>query len=100
MCIRDRELNIEAEAYDAVSAVGVLAFAHIRTEALRQMLRIIKSEGLLVIGLNEHYWEGDSVGEKIRSLAEEGEAELLFEEYGEHLPGADIGGWVAVLRKK
>jgi len=25
---------------------------------------------------------------------------LLFEEYGAHLPGADIGGWVAVLRKK
>ena len=96
----NQELNIEAEAYDAVSAVGVLAFAHIKTESLRQMLRIIKSEGLLVIGLNEHYWEGDSVGEKIRSLAEEGEAELLFEEYGEHLPGADIGGWVAVLRKK
>ena len=96
----NQELNIEAETYDAVSAVGVLAFAHIRTEALRQMLRTIKSEGLLVIGLNEHYWEGDSVGEKIRSLVEEGEVELLFEEYGEHLPGADIGGWVAVLRKK
>ncbi len=96
----NQELHIEAETYDAVSAVGVLAFAHIRTEALRQMLRTIKSEGLLVIGLNEHYWEGDSVGEKIRSLVEEGEVELLFEEYGEHLPGADIGGWVAVLRKK
>ena len=96
----NQKLNIEAESYDAVSAVGVLAFAHIRTEALRQMLETKKSEGLLVIGLNEHYWEGDSVDEKIRSLVEEGEVELLFEEYGEHLPGADIGGWVAVLRKK
>jgi hypothetical protein len=64
------------------------------------MLRVIKSKGLLVIGLNEHYWEDDSVGEKIRAISEEGAAELLFEEYGAHLPGADIGGWVAVLRKK
>ncbi len=96
----NEELDIEEETYDAVCAVGVLAFAHVRTEALRQMLRIVKSKGLLVIGLNEHYWEGGSVGEKIRELSEGDEAELLFEEYGDHLPGADIGGWVAVLRKK
>ena len=96
----NEELDIEEETYDAVCAVGVLAFAHVRTEALRQMLRVVKSKGLLVIGLNEHYWEGDSVGEKIRELSEGDEVELLFEEYGDHLPGADIGGWVAVLRKK
>ena len=96
----NEELDIEEETYDAVCAVGVLAFAHVRTEALRQMLRVVKSKGLLVIGLNEHYWEGGSVGEKIRELSEGDEAELLFEEYGDHLPGADIGGWVAVLRKK
>ena len=96
----NKELDIEEETYDAVCAVGVLAFAHVRTEALRQMLRVVKSKGLLVIGLNEHYWEGGSVGEKIRELSEGDEAELLFEEYGDHLPGADIGGWVAVLRKK
>ncbi|MCH1514616.1 MAG: class I SAM-dependent methyltransferase [Acidimicrobiales bacterium] len=96
----NEELDIEEETYDAVCAVGVLAFAHVRTEALRQMLRVVKSKGLLVIGLNEHYWEGGSVGEKIRELSEGDETELLFEEYGDHLPGADIGGWVAVLRKK
>lgn len=96
----NEELDIEEETYDAVCAVGVLAFAHVRTEALRQMLRVVKSKGLLVIGLNEQYWEGGSVGEKIRELSEGDEAELLFEEYGDHLPGADIGGWVAVLRKK
>ena len=96
----NEELDIEEETYDAVCAVGVLAFAHVRTEALRQMLRVVKSKGLLVIGLNEHYWEGGSVGEKIRELSEGDEAEVLFEEYGDHLPGADIGGWVAVLRKK
>ena len=96
----NEELDIEEETYDAVCAVGVLAFAHVRTEALRQMLRVVKSKGLLVIGLNEHYWEGGSVGEKIRELSEGDEAELLFEEFGDHLPGADIGGWVAVLRKK
>ena len=78
----NEELDIEEEAYDAVSAVGVLAFAHIRTEALRQMLRVIKSKGLLVIGLNEHYWEDDSVGEKIRAISEEGAAELLLLVFG------------------
>ncbi|MCH2621575.1 MAG: hypothetical protein MKZ69_08805, partial [Acidimicrobiales bacterium] len=79
--------------------VGVLAFAHVRTEALREMLRILKHQGLLVIGLNEHYWEGDFVGEKINELAEDGAIEVLFQEYGDHLPEAGIGGWVTVLKK-
>ena len=95
----NESLGVEAEIYDSISAVGVLAFAHVRTEALREMLRILKHQGLLVIGLNEHYWEGDSVGEKINELAEDGAVEVLFQEYGDHLPEAGIGGWVTVLKK-
>ena len=95
----NKPLEVETEIYDSISAVGVLAFAHIRTEALHEMLRILKYQGLLVIGLNEHYWEGDSVEEKINELVEDGAVEVLFQEYGDHLPEAGIGGWVTVLKK-
>ena len=96
----NRELEIETETYDAVVAVGVLSFAHVRTEALREMLRIIKVNGLLVVGLNEKYWIEDQVDEKLEQLSQEGLLEILSQEYGDHLPGTGLGGWVATLKKR
>ena len=96
----NRELEIETETYDAAVAVGVLSFAHVRTEALREMLRIIKVNGLLVVGLNEKYWIEDQVDEKLEQLSQEGLLEILSQEHGDHLPGTGLGGWVAALKKK
>jgi hypothetical protein len=64
------------------------------------MLRIIKTGGLLVIGLNEKYWSHDKVGEKLEKLSQEQVLEILSCEYGDHLPGTGLGGWVATLKKK
>jgi predicted TPR repeat methyltransferase len=96
----NKKLDIETETYDAAVAVGVLSFAHVRTDALREMLRIIKSGGLLVIGLNEKYWSHDKVGEKLEKLAQEQVLEVLSQEYGDHLPGTGLGGWVATIKKR
>ena len=94
------KLEIETEPYDAALAVGVLSFAHVRTEAIREMLRIIKVNGLLVIGLNERYWIEGQVDEKLKKLSQERELEILSQEYGDHLPGTGLGGWVATLKKR
>ena len=96
----NQKLEIETETYDAAVAVGVLSFAHVRTDALREMLRIVKTGGLLVIGLNEKYWSHDKVGEKLEKLSQEGVLEILSQEYGDHLPGTGLGGWVSTLEKK
>ena len=96
----NKKLDIETETYDAAVAVGVLSFAHVRTDALREMLRIIKTGGLLVIGLNEKYWSHDKVGEKLEKLSQEQVLEVLSQEYGDHLPGTGLGGWVATIKKR
>tara|TARA_E500000331_G_scaffold246037_1_gene236491 strand:+ start:857 stop:1477 length:621 start_codon:yes stop_codon:yes gene_type:complete len=96
----NKKLEIETETYDAAVAVGVLSFAHVRTDALREMLRIIKTGGLLVIGLNEKYWSHDKVGEKLEKLSQERVLEVLSQEYGDHLPGTGLGGWVATIKKR
>ena len=64
------------------------------------MLRIIKIGGLLVIGLNEKYWVEDRVAEKLEKLSQERVLEILSQEYGDHLPGTRLGGWVATLKKR
>ncbi len=96
----NKKLDIDTNTYDAAVAVCVLSFAHVRTDALREMLRIIKTGGILVIGLNEKYWSHDKVGEKLEKLAHEQVLEILSQEYGDHLPGTGLGGWVATIKKR
>ena len=50
--------------------------------------------------LNEKYWSHDRVDEKLEKLSQEQVLEVLSQEYGDHLPGTGLGGWVATLEKK
>jgi hypothetical protein len=50
--------------------------------------------------LNEKYWSHDKVGEKLEKLSQEQVLEVLSQEYGDHLPGTGLGGWVATIKKR
>ena len=42
----------------------------------------------------------DRVDEKLEKLSQERVLEILSQEYGDHLPGTRLGGWVATLKKR
>ena len=85
--------------YDAVTAVGVLSFGHARTDALREMLRVIHPDGVLVVGLNDHYWAEGAVPAELEAIETAGQGRVVMREHGEHLPGAGIQGWVVAVVK-
>jgi SAM-dependent methyltransferase len=90
-------LDVPDETYDAVAAVGVFSFGHIQPSALREMLRVVRLSGAVVIGLNDHYWDLGTFQSEVDAIEADGVATLVFQEHGDHLPGADIQGWVVVL---
>ena len=92
-------LDVPDEAYDAVAAVGVFSFGHIQPSALREILRVVRLSGAVVIGLNDHYWDLGTFQSEVDAIEADGLATLVFQEHGDHLPGADIQGWVVVLMK-
>ena len=85
--------------YDAAAAVGVFSFGHIQPSALREILRVVRLGGAVVIGLNDHYWDLGTFQSEVDAIETDGVANLVFQEHGDHLPGADIEGWVVVLVK-
>ena len=85
--------------YDAVTAVGVLSFGHARTDALREMLRVVHPDGVLVVGLNDHYWAEGAVPAELEAIETVGQGRVVMREHGEHLPGAGIQGWVVAVVK-
>ncbi len=85
--------------YDAVTAVGVFSFGHIMPEAVDELLRVVKPKGMVIIGLNDHYYEEGSLTKKIAQLEISKKLTILEQEHGEHIPENNLKGWVITLQK-
>jgi len=90
-------LDIDGDAYDHAVAVGVFSFGHIRPDALREVLRVVRPGGAVVVGVNDHFWEVGELAAELDAIEADGLASVASREHGEHLPGAAIMGWVIVL---
>ena len=90
-------LGIQDGTYDHAVAVGVFSFAHIRPDALRSVIRAVRPGGTVVVGLNDHFWDVGTFPAELDAIEADGLASVVSREHGEHLPGADIMGWVVVL---
>lgn len=91
--------HIKSSIYNVVTAVGVFSFGHISADALDTILRVTKNNGLVIICINEPFWDEGSVASKIESLVDTSTIRMLEKHYGDHLPGHKVNGWVIVLQK-
>ena len=91
--------DIADDTYDAVTCVGVFSFGHVFPDACDDLLRILKTGGHLIIALNAPYWDKGDLANKIETLVGRGEVAVLAKEFGDHLPGHNVMGWVIALEK-
>lgn len=97
--LNEPPLDVLDDAYDAITAVGVFSFGHIQAQAVDEFLRIVKPNGTIIIGLNDHYYEEGSLTNKLDALSQEGKLNIISQEHGEHIPENDLMGWVITLQK-
>lgn len=98
--LNEPPIDAENEEFDAVTAVGVFSFGHIMPEAIDELLRVTKTNGIIIIGLNGHYYDEGSLTNKLEILQHEGILKIIKQEHGEHIPENDLKGWVITLKKK
>jgi len=91
--------DIANHHYDVVTCVGVFSFGHVFPDACDDLLRIVRPGGHLIIALNEQYWDQGDLASKIDALQQSGTVKLVTQQFGEHLPGHDVKGWVLALQK-
>ncbi len=90
----------EQGTYTHITAVGVLNPGHAPAETLDEILNLLEPGGLFVFSLNDHALEDKTYEARINEHVDCASAELLFREYGEHLPKIDLKSSVYVLRKR
>ena len=63
-----------------------------------EIVRVVRPGGVVVIGLNEKFWNEGSLANKIDALEAAGTVSVLDRSQGDHLPGTGLAGWVISLR--
>lgn len=99
--LNEPPIDADDAFYDAATCVGVFSFGHVEPAAIDEVLRILKPGGLMVIGLNDHFFDEGSFPGKLDELVQQDRIEILSREHGLHLENVEGStGWVITSRKK
>ena len=92
--------NIARDAYQNAAAIGVLNPKHMPATVIDEILNLLPEGGCFVFSLNDHALAEGTMETRLLELTEHGIADLVFKEFGDHLPGTGLTGCVYVLKKR
>jgi hypothetical protein len=85
--------------YHAISAIGVIGAGAAPISVFDTLMDGLGTGGRLVFSFNDRALAVAENTDKVQHYADQGLARILFQEYGEHLPGYDMKSNVYVIEK-
>ena len=95
-----RPLEIAAGVYQNAAAIGCITPEYMPPTVLDEILARLPTGGALAFSVNDRSAADGTITGRIMTLTDCGAAELVFKEYGEHLPGIGLKATVYVLKKR
>jgi predicted TPR repeat methyltransferase len=92
--------SVEPGSYQNAAAIGVLNPNFLPPTAIDEMLGVLPSGGCLVFSLNDHAAKDGSFETRVLEISEYAGADLVFKEYGPHIPEIDLMSTVYVLKRR
>lgn len=83
----------------AIGVIGVIGTGAAPAPLFDVLLDLLPSGGYFALSLNDHALADASFNVKIPQAVQTGAAKVVFEEYGDHLPGVGLNSSVYILRK-
>ena len=71
-CSLNDPLPISDDAYDAIISAGLFTHGHVKTHAIRELIRITKSGGYLCFTINEGVYHSQGFDKEIQSITDDG----------------------------
>jgi len=98
--LNEPPIDAKSEAYDAATCVGVFSYGHVEPAAIDEVLRLLKPGGIMVIGLNDHFYNEGHFPGKLEQLAADKRIEEIGRSHGAHLANVEGStGWVITSAK-
>ena len=92
-------LPVEPGDYAAIAAVGVIGSGAAPLAVFDALLDMLTPGGRFVFSFNDHTLEDPSYEARVKARLDAGDAGLLFEEYGDHLPARGLKSRIYVLER-
>ena len=93
-----RSSSVEGSFPINATATGVLSRGRALPDMIDAVVSLLPSGGCFGFTLNDTALEDGSYEAKIREIVDSGAAQILSDEYGEHIPGMDLKAKIYVLR--
>lgn len=93
-------LDMAEGAYTHAVAVGCLSPDYMPVTVLDEVLSKLPSGGCFAFSINDYAADEGSFPRHLNEICDCWTAEMLFREYGEHIPGTGLKATVYVLRKR
>lgn len=90
---------IPADTYRAVACIGVISTGAAPPDTLHMVMEALRPNGFLSLSFNDHALADPAYEAALDQWLDTSRANLLFKEYGDHLPGRDIKSNVYIIQK-
>ncbi len=95
----NRTLERDDASYDGVVSTGTFTHGHVGPGPLDELLRILKTGGILACSVHQDLWESMGFRARFEDLAGQGVIECLALEHDSYYRGSPPEGWFCVYRK-
>lgn len=95
-----KPLEMPEGVYANAAAIGCVSPEYMPPTVIDQILGKLPSGGCLSFSVNDHAAADGTIRGRIHELIDCGWAELLFREYGDHIPKIGLNATVYVLRRR
>ena len=93
------DLDVLPGTYRAITAMGVISLGAAPPETMDLVLNALAPGGLLALSYNDPTLDHAPYLDKLDEIQRDGAARLLFDEYGDHLPGKDMKSHIYIFEK-
>jgi len=90
----------EPGEYASIAAVGVFSPGHAPADTIDKVMALLPTGGCFVFSLNDHAMDDPSYAGRVCEIVDTGSADLMFKEYGPHMPGIGMKSTIYVLRRR
>ena len=90
---------VAKDAYRVITAIGVIGIGAAPASTFDVLMKALPKGGLLALSLNDHALADPEYEAALNQWLDCGAAQLLFKEYGPHLPGLDLKSNVYIIEK-